>query len=360
MTGVLTPTTVDEVAAAVVSASRVLAVGATTKPRLSSVIATRISLQRLTGIVEYEPSEFTITAHAGTPVREVQATLQASGQYLPFDPMLVDAGATLGGTVSAGINGPGRFRFGGIRDFILGVQWVDGAGRALRFGGKVVKNAAGFDLPKFAVGSLGRFGVLTEITFKVFPQARDQLTLRLPVSTAEEAVVRMTTLARSQWEPDALDYHPSEGGVFCRLCGPAAGIEPIAREITAGWNAERLDSEAADAFWCTLCEFAWSHPDGILMKIVHAPAQIPDLISWCADTGAAGIHTSCGGNVSYVSLAPGSSADFLCGRMKNANMRAVTLRGEGPLWVGVSPTHEIGRAVKSALDPENRFPNLDE
>ena len=63
-----------------------------------------------------------------------------------------------------------------MRDFILGVRFVDGLGRLLRMGGKVVKNCAGFDLPKFFVGSLGRFGVLAEVTFKVFPAPASRLT----------------------------------------------------------------------------------------------------------------------------------------------------------------------------------------
>src|SRR4029450_4463398 len=92
------------------------------------------------------------------------AALAARGQSLRCDPFLLDAGATLGGTVAAGLSGPGRFRYGGLRDFILGVRFVDGLGRLMHMGGKVVKNAAGFDLPKFLVGSLGRFGVLAELT----------------------------------------------------------------------------------------------------------------------------------------------------------------------------------------------------
>src|SRR5207253_6842143 len=142
----------------------------------------------LRGITEYDPSEFTFTAGAGTPVREIVAALAESGQYLPFDPMLVEAGATLGGTVAAGLSGPGRFRFGGVRDFILGVRFVDGAGRLLRMGGKVVKNAAGFDLPKFFCGSLGRFGLIVEATFKVFPRPASRLTLRLRAENAEVAL----------------------------------------------------------------------------------------------------------------------------------------------------------------------------
>ena len=97
-------TTPEELAEAVQSAPRVLAVGAGTKPRLSAVASevVKISTVKLSGIVEYEPSEFTFTALAGTPVKEIAAALAERGQYLPFDPLLVDAGATIGGTVAAG------------------------------------------------------------------------------------------------------------------------------------------------------------------------------------------------------------------------------------------------------------------
>ena len=144
----LNPTSIGELADAVRSAPRIVATGAGTKPRLvpTSGAFTRLSTSQLRGIVEYDSSEFTFTALAGTPVRDIVAALGEKGQNLPFDPWLVEAGATLGGTVAAGLSGPGRFRFGGLRDFILGVRFVDGTGRLLRMGGKVVKNAAGFDL----------------------------------------------------------------------------------------------------------------------------------------------------------------------------------------------------------------------
>jgi glycolate oxidase FAD binding subunit len=162
MTAALTPSSVAAFAEAVRVTPNLIVVGGGTKPRLAEAnsIYTRVSTSGLCGIVEYQPDEYTITVLAGTPLREVIATLKAKGQFLPFDPLFVKAGATIGGAVAAGANGPGRFRFGGIRDFILGTRFVDGDGRVLRMGGKVVKNAAGFDLPKFLVGSLGRYGVL--------------------------------------------------------------------------------------------------------------------------------------------------------------------------------------------------------
>src|SRR3954452_8884954 len=196
----LAPESFAELVDAVRSTPHLLAVGAGTKPRLSSVDAVKLSTARLRGISEYDPSEFTFTAAAGTPIREIAAALAERGQYLPFDPMLVDAGATLGGTVAAGMSGPGRFRFGGLRDFILGVRFVDGNGRLLRMGGKVVKNAAGFDLPKFFVGSLGRFGGLAEITFKVFPRPSSSLTCRIDATTPPQLTALLIEAANSRFE----------------------------------------------------------------------------------------------------------------------------------------------------------------
>ena len=225
MSPLLQPTSFAELADAVRSSPRVLAVGAKTKPRLSAVDAVQISTLGLRGVSEYDPSEFTITAQAGTPIREMATILAEHGQYLPFDPPWVEAGATLGGTVAAGLSGPGRLRFGGVRDFILGVRFVNGAGQLLRLGGKVVKNAAGFDLPKFFVGSLGRFGVLAELTFKVFPRPTATRTLQLESASLETAIRILTEAASSRFEFDALDLAPHHPGVLARLVAPGPAVD---------------------------------------------------------------------------------------------------------------------------------------
>jgi len=111
-------------------------------------------LTKLKGITEYRPEEYTLTVRAGTPVHKIQAELHKHGQYLPFDP-LYPAYATIGGTVASNLSGSRRFRYGGLRDFILGADVVDGLGRAFGVGGKVVKNAAGFDLSKFRYSAGG-------------------------------------------------------------------------------------------------------------------------------------------------------------------------------------------------------------
>ena len=336
----MSPTTPAELADAVRSAPRVLAVGARTKPRLSEVDAdvVLLSTRGLRGIVEYDASEFTFTALAGTPLREIAAALAERGQYLPFDPPLVESGATLGGTVAAGLSGPGRFRYGGLRDFILGVRFVDGLGRLLRLGGKVVKNAAGFDVPKFMVGSLGRFGVLAEVTFKVFPCPPAALTLRLPVERVSAALPILTAAAGARWEIDALDVSSSVNAVFMRLRGPESAIEVLAGEILARWPGEVMRAEEAAAFWLEVQEFLWADADAPLVKFAITPQQIPTL-------DGERCHISAGGNLAYVS-AP------------RTELPGLTLRGDAPLWHGPRRDTALLAAVKTALDPNYRFPSL--
>ena len=349
----LTPATVADLVDIVRSTPRVIAVGAGTKPRLSQVSDqfTRISITGLKGIVDYEPSEFTFTAMAGTPLKSIVAELSQSGQYLPFDPLLADVGATLGGTIGAGLSGPGRFRFGGLRDFILGVQFVDGEGRLLRLGGRVVKNAAGFDVPKFFVGSAGRFGVLAEVTFKVFPRPTSSRTLRIEAKDIATKAKILADAANTRWELDALDAALEETAVFVRLAGPPAALDALSAEILARWPGETLTSGDANYFWQSIVGFRWAHTNGALIKTALTPSQVVAFAEMVrAQSGARG-WLSGGGNVGYLSLPAGAAVPQL-------PWPAVLLRGNGPLWLGPKREFEVMKAVKSALDPVNRFPNL--
>jgi glycolate dehydrogenase FAD-binding subunit len=360
MSAPLAPASITELVEVVHSCPRLLAVGARTKPRLSEVEVTKVSTLRLQGIVEYEPSEFTFTAMAGTSIKELAATLAARGQYLPFDPFLVEAGATLGGTAAAGLSGPGRARFGGLKDFILGVRFVDGLGRLLRMGGKVVKNAAGFDLPKFFVGSLGRFGVLAELTFKVFPAPACTLTTKLRATDIETAVRILIEAASGRWELDAVDVLPGSYNVCLRLAGPAQAIEEIAKEILARWPGEKLTDSDAQKVGCELRELDWAYANGPLIKIALSPVALPALYREMGSLDGVRVHVSSGGNMAFISLPATDQATVFNERLRRLGLPGVTLRGEGPLWYGPQPRLDITGAVKKALDPDNRFPGLDE
>jgi glycolate oxidase FAD binding subunit len=356
----LQPATLAELTEAVRALPRLLAVGAGTKPRLSAVDAVKLSTIRLAGVTEYEPEEFTFTALAGTPLREIEATLAQRGQYLPFDPLLAKSGATLGGTVASGLSGPGRFRFGGLRDFILGARFVDGQGRLLRVGGKVVKNAAGFDLPKFFIGSLGRFGVLAEMTFKVFPRPASERTLEIGIDSSERASGIFVEAAAARWELAALDLLPG-GKLLClRLGGPALALDGIVREILARWSGRVLPEVEAGRIWEELREFSWTHREGLLAKVAINPGGWPVLDQRLRRLEGARVHVSAGGNLAFVSLASPSQSEALDEILRDTGWSGVTLRGQGPLWLGQRPRSQLALAVKEALDPNHRFPSLDE
>ena len=130
------------------------------------------------GIVQYEPTELVITARAGTTLAEVEATLAERGQMLAFEPPRFGPEATVGGCVATGLSGPRRAYAGAVRDFVLGIRMIDGRGTDLSFGGQVMKNVAGFDLSRLAVGSLGTLGLFLEMSFKVLPRPPEEMTLR--------------------------------------------------------------------------------------------------------------------------------------------------------------------------------------
>jgi glycolate oxidase FAD binding subunit len=241
--------------------------------------------------------------------------------------------------------------------FILGVRFVDGMGRLLRMGGKVVKNAAGFDLPKFFVGSLGRFGVLAEVTFKVFPRAFASLTLKLSLGDTDSVTGVLTEAANSRWEADALDLLPDARSILVRLAAPEPALDGISREVLARWPGAVLAEDEANRAWTDLREFRWTGADGSLVKVPLAPDRVTALHHALASMEGARLHVSAGGNVGFISAHDASGLDAA---LRSLNLEGMTLRGTAPLWLGARKRPQIVQAVKEALDPQHRFPSLDD
>ena len=130
----------------------------------------------LSGIVQYEPSELVVTVGAGTSLLELENTLAEKGQCLAFEPPHFQSPhtggqATVGGMVAAGLSGPSRASVGAVRDFVLGMRFINGRGEHLTFGGQVMKNVAGYDVSRLLAGSWGSLGLITEVSLKVLPVA---------------------------------------------------------------------------------------------------------------------------------------------------------------------------------------------
>ncbi|MGE5384982.1 MAG: glycolate oxidase subunit GlcE [Betaproteobacteria bacterium] len=180
-----------------------------------------LDLSGYRGVVDYDPGELCITARCGTPLAEVEALLAANGQMLAFEPPHFGP-ATFGGAIAAGLSGPRRAQAGAVRDFILGVRIVDGRGQILNFGGRVMKNVAGYDVSRLMVGSLGTLGIVAEATLKLLPRPACEVTLafELDQAGAIEALNRWAgqalPLSATFWHDDLLQL---------RLSGAKAAVE---------------------------------------------------------------------------------------------------------------------------------------
>lgn len=356
------PTTTAELQEIVRTGQQILPRGGGSKPALSNpgAEATVVEMMGLVGLLEYEPGEYTFTAYAGTAVQDIQRELAKNGQYLPFDPLLAAKGATLGGTIAANTSGSGRYRYGGVRDFILGVRFVDGYGRLIRGGGKVVKNAAGFDLPKFMVGSLGGFGILAEVSFKVFPAPPAYTTLRLALANVAAAMEAIFSLATRPLEMDALDILTTNSGVdlLIRLGGLPEALparaERLRQLLAAHSTAVEMSTDEADeaALWQAVSDLAWAGDAPVLIKVPVAPSRVVEL-----DT-AVTPHTThrrytAGGNVAWLAAADAAPLDAA---LQELGLMGLALWGMGVRpYLGQQPPPTLLRRAAQAIDPQGKF-----
>ena len=199
-----------------------------------------IDLRDHAGVVDYEPSELVITVRAGTRITDLQALLAEQEQTLACDPPLFDGRATVGGTLACCQSGPARPWVGSIRDQVLGVRLINGKGEHLRFGGQVMKNVAGYDLPRLQAGAMGVFGLLTEVSLRVLPKPRVSITVTRSLD-AEEAIRAMNAIGKTAAPLSGAAWHA--GKLYLRLSGERPVVEAAADNL----QGERLADDGA--FW---------------------------------------------------------------------------------------------------------------
>jgi len=290
------------------------------------------------GIVAYEPKELVLTVRAGTALAEIERALAAERQMLPFEPPHFAAGATIGGTVATGLSGPRRPYAGAVRDFVLGTRIVNGKGEDLSFGGRVIKNVAGYDVSRLMAGALGTLGVITEISFKVLPRAPVEATLAFEMPEAD-AITHM-----NQWAGQPLPLSATaweHGRLRVRLSGAETAVAAAKKKL----GGEELDGAS---YWHDLREhrLPFFAPGQALWRVSVPQTTQPlslaaaTLVEW-----GGGLRWVCG---EVDALAVRSSAERTGGH-------ATLFRG-GDKSVGVfhplkPAVAKIHRRLKSAFDP---------
>ena len=221
-----------------------------------------LDMTALCGVTSYEPSELVVTALAGTPLAELEALLAAQGQCLPFEPPHFSPGATVGGMVAAGLSGPARASSGAVRDFMLGVRFINGQGEHLTFGGQVMKNVAGYDVSRLMAGSMGTLGVITEVSLKVLPVAPAEATLRFDCSQSQ-ALQWLHAWGGQPLPLNASCWLHEEGSatgtLYLRLRGAVAAVQAACHTLgkLPGVTLEEPAQVAADWMDCRNQQLPW-------------------------------------------------------------------------------------------------------
>ena len=353
---ILQPRSVAELEALVPEYHRLCVRGGGTKVGLSGALSgtPTLDLSAMAGVIEHTPEECTFTALAGTRISTIERLLGQHGQYLPFDPPLAAAGATLGGTVAAGVNGSCRYRYGGSRDFLIGARIVDGRGRLTRSGGKVVKNAAGFLLHQALVGSCGTLGILAELTFKVFPAAEAHATIRADTPDVASAVALVGTVQRARFDLEALDVEPP-GSVWLRLGGfrEALGTRVAALQHALGRSSEVLTGEDDAGLWRDAREFSWAPRDRLLVRV---PISLPTLrrLDAALSRYAAVRRYAVAGNVALVGWT--DSLDTLSDVLREMALTGQVLFGPpGRRFIGAVTPNAFEERLRGVMDPDGRL-----
>lgn len=368
-----------------------------------------LSLERMNRILDYPASDLTVTVEAGLPIPHLAEALAEKRQCLPLDIPFADS-ATVGGAIAANSSGPLRLAYGTWRDFVLGMQFVTADGKLAKGGGKVVKNVAGYDIPKLLIGSQGTLGVIVEVTLKVFPRPAATATLAFGFGSAEQAAQAARAILGSQMLPQALDLLDSAAAgmaglaALCdvpfTLLAAAAGSEAVLarfeRDLPALAGSFRPVSVATyrgpqEAFlWNGIREmtplFLTEHTSGVVIKASLPFTPLGGFIAQVRRTAeqqglSAAISSRAGSGIVYAYLwaprtietglpavdAPvGESAivpfaaaiEVLLGAAEQGGGRAIVewcpaaWKGKLNLWGTLGDDFAWMRKIKAALDPQ--------
>ncbi|MEJ2213893.1 MAG: glycolate oxidase subunit GlcE [Gammaproteobacteria bacterium] len=200
----------------------------------------KLSVSAHTGVVDYDFRELVVTVRSGTSLLELQKVLSERNQMLPFEPPVYTGMDTIGGVLACGFSGPGRAYDGSARDFVLGCTLLNGKAEQLKFGGRVMKNVAGYDVSRLMTGAMGTLGMLLDVSLKVLPKPETEKTLIIE-KPLNDSIEFINSLDTQRLPITASAYH--ENRLYLRLSGLESTLDHYLNKLQA-------DSVETDShFW---------------------------------------------------------------------------------------------------------------
>jgi glycolate oxidase FAD binding subunit len=344
-----------------------------------------LGLGRLDHIVEHEPGDLTATVMAGMPLARFQAALRERGQWLSLDPPDPDR-ATLGGIIAANASGPRRHLYGTARDQLIGLTVVTADGSLVRGGGKVVKNVAGYDLPKLFVGSYGTLGIIVELTVRLRPVPEAERWVAVRFDRLKDAGAAVRAIMSADLIPVALellDGHASGAGTSDGTPTLVVGFDGLAEQLD--WQCAELAAVTSAFGGRGVISLAGAIPPGgfdartsvgVAAAVVRF-SVLPTLVAELMEQGAAiakqrGLRTAwtshAGAGVVTAALGSPSERDLKSVTAVLGEWRALARSGGGhatlewaplavksevPVWDDLGAASRVMQRIKAQLDPAN-------
>lgn len=318
-----------------------------------------VDTRRMGAVLAHAAGDLVVTVQAGLRMVELQDALAPRQQRLALD-----CGGTVGGTIATAESGPLRYRYGSVRDLLIGITVVLADGTVARSGGTVVKNVAGYDLGKLYTGSLGTLGVITEAVFRLHPLPEASRWITVPAADAERAAAAIAAIRASQFDPVALEVDRAAPGspvsIGVAIEGVIEGIgvrvDAVADTLGAVVGVNATVSEQPPDWWGRP-----PHPPGAAAATVTCePTGLADLLG----TAPGALRGSAGAGVLTAGLCDGERLGAELARLREIATRhggTAVLRCAPPrrragldAW-GPVPALALMRRLKDQFDPEHRL-----
>jgi glycolate oxidase FAD binding subunit len=321
----------------------------------------------MNGIVEHVPGDQVVRVQSGIQLKYLQEQLADSDQMLGVNPPEEEDGATVGGIVAANSSGPRRYRYGTVRDLIIGITVVLADGTVAKAGGKVVKNVAGYDLSKLFTGSLGTLGVIAECNFRLHPKPEAARTVAVEFPDTASVGEASQAILHAQIVPSAVELYWSgqTHSLTVLIEGIPSGVEAQIQTVShllGGFGEVRTLSEEEAG---SLRPSYLAGADGVTIKISAAPAELPGVLdSTLGACSRAGIEPRVSGHagtgVTYVGIS-GEGAAQVVEELREIWVRrggSVIVREASPafkerveVWGPLGSRLDLNRRVKEKFDP---------
>ena len=345
-----------------------------------------LGLRRLGRLLEHEPGDLTATVEAGMTVEMFQTALRSRGQWMSLDP--ADAHlATVGGVLATNASGPRRHLYGTARDLLIGVTVVTADGAVVRGGGKVVKNVAGYDLPKLFVGSYGTLGVIVEATVKLRPLPDHERLVCIRFERLKDAGAAVRSVMASDLIPNAIELLDATASTAISVTGAAlvVGFDGLREQVDwqcaelarlagacGGHEAQPLQADT----WSRLgtAARATSPVAAAVMTFAVLPSQVAEMMeqgagvararglntAWAAHAGIGVVRAMVAADV--VPTEPAAIAVVLAewremarggGGHATLEWAPLAVKSLVPVWDDPGAAARIMERIKAQLDPQN-------